>query len=376
MAFVLDDRVYETSTTTGTGDVTLDGAVQSYQSFAGIGDGNTTYYTIAHQDANEWEVGIGTYTAGTTSLSRDTILSSSNSDAAVAFSAGTKDVFVAQPSARAFYVDSAGTAAVPSSIIFAALTVTGTTTLGATASFGTSEQKTTGTTPTIDLNGGNHHWIDADQASALTVTLTSPGGPTSGTLAVKQGATPRDITWTAGSGINTIEWIGSEPAWASDPANTVRMLSWRFTTESSGTLYVAGNSTWDVVDDTSPQLGGDLDGNGNTIHFGTAENTQTPSGTTATIDLGSGNHHTLNCGSASGDITVTLTMPPGPTSGTLVIQQGATPRDITWTASSGTCKWLGTEPTWNGDTNKFRIVSWRYWPTAPEYLFLSSTDTD
>jgi len=128
-----------------------------------------------------------------------------------------------------------------------------------------------------------------------------------------------------------------------------------------------------LVEDTSPQLGGDLDANGNSIHFGTAENTQTPAGTAATIDLGAENHHTLNCGSASGAITLTLTVPPGPCAGTIIVVQGATARDITWSPSSGAAIWLGTEPTWTGDTNKTRIVAWRWNATD---LYLSATETN
>ena len=97
MAFVLADRVKETTTTTGTGTVTLAGASAGYQSFSAIGNANTTYYTIAGQTGSEWEVGIGTYTSSGTTLSRTTVLSSSNSGSLVNFSAGTKDVFVTYP---------------------------------------------------------------------------------------------------------------------------------------------------------------------------------------------------------------------------------------------------------------------------------------
>ena len=98
MAFVLADRVKETTTTAGTGTVTLLGASTGYQSFAAIGDANTTYYTIAGQTGSEWEVGIGTYTSSGTTLARTTVISSSNSGSLVNFSAGTKDVFVTYPS--------------------------------------------------------------------------------------------------------------------------------------------------------------------------------------------------------------------------------------------------------------------------------------
>jgi hypothetical protein len=110
MALVLADRVRETTTTAGTGTVTLAGAVVGFQTFAAIGNGNVTYYTIAGQGTSEWEVGIGTYTSSGTTLSRDTILSSSNSGLAVNFSAGTKDVFVVYPSERAVYYNAANEA--------------------------------------------------------------------------------------------------------------------------------------------------------------------------------------------------------------------------------------------------------------------------
>jgi hypothetical protein len=110
MALVLADRVRETTTTTGTGSVTLAGAYTGFQTFsAGIGNSNSTYYTIANVVTGEWEVGIGTYTSAGNTLSRTTVLASSNSGSLVNFTAGSKDVFVTQPAERAVYVDSAGT---------------------------------------------------------------------------------------------------------------------------------------------------------------------------------------------------------------------------------------------------------------------------
>jgi hypothetical protein len=108
MPLVLADRVNETTQTAGTGSLTLDGAVSNYQSFAVIGNGNTTYYTIAHQTANEWEVGIGTYTSSGTLLSRDTVLASSNSGSPVNLSVGTKSVFVVYPAGKSVNQDAAG----------------------------------------------------------------------------------------------------------------------------------------------------------------------------------------------------------------------------------------------------------------------------
>jgi hypothetical protein len=102
MAFALNDRVKETSTTTGTGTFDLAGAETGFESFvSGVGDGNQTYYAISNDGTNEFEVGIGTVTDATPdTLSRDTIISSSNSDALVNFSAGTKTVFCTLPASR------------------------------------------------------------------------------------------------------------------------------------------------------------------------------------------------------------------------------------------------------------------------------------
>ncbi len=111
MALILADRVKETTTSTGTGPVTLLGAVTGFQSFSVIGDTNTTYYTIVGRTTSEWEVGIGTYAATGTTLARTQVLSSSNSNAAVSFSAGTKDVFVTYPASRSINLDSTGTLA-------------------------------------------------------------------------------------------------------------------------------------------------------------------------------------------------------------------------------------------------------------------------
>jgi len=107
MALVLADRVKETTTTTGTGTLTLAGAATGFQSFAAIGNGNTTYYTIT--DGTDWEIGIGTYTASGTTLSRDTILSSSNSGSAVNWGAGEKRVFVTYPAETALVGGGNGT---------------------------------------------------------------------------------------------------------------------------------------------------------------------------------------------------------------------------------------------------------------------------
>jgi hypothetical protein len=110
MAFVIANRVKETTTTAGTGTVTLLGASAGFQSFAAIGNANTTYYTIAGQTGNEWEVGIGTYTSSGTTLARTTVFSNSSGTqpSALSFSAGTKDVFVTYPAELAAFANGNG----------------------------------------------------------------------------------------------------------------------------------------------------------------------------------------------------------------------------------------------------------------------------
>ena len=107
MALVLADRVKETTTTTGTGDISLGGAETNFASFSSaLSDGDTTYYAIVDDGNTDYEVGIGTYTSGTNSLSRDTILDSTNGGAAVDLSAGSKVVFITYPAEKSVQVGS------------------------------------------------------------------------------------------------------------------------------------------------------------------------------------------------------------------------------------------------------------------------------
>lgn len=107
MAFILKDRVKETSTTTGTGTYTLDGAVTGFEAFSEVGDGNLTYYACT--DGTDFEIGVGTYTASGTTLARTTILQSSNSDNAVSWTAGTRTLFCTLPAEKMIFADNNGT---------------------------------------------------------------------------------------------------------------------------------------------------------------------------------------------------------------------------------------------------------------------------
>ena len=109
MALVINDRVKETSTTTGTGAMALAGVVSGFETFAtGIGNNNETYYAIFNTGTTQWEVGRGTLDGSSANLARTEVISSSNSDAAVNFTSGTKDVFCTMPASKTVYLDASG----------------------------------------------------------------------------------------------------------------------------------------------------------------------------------------------------------------------------------------------------------------------------
>jgi hypothetical protein len=175
MAIVLKDRVKVLATTTGTGTFTLGSAVTGYQSFSVIGDGNSTYYTIAAQATADWEVGIGTYTASGTLLSRDTILESSNGGAAVDFPAGVKDVFVTYPAERSVYLDSAGSYPVQNTFntLNATTAVLTAGTISTTPASGTDIVNKT-YVDTVASSGIHFHTpVRVESPTALTVTYNN-----------------------------------------------------------------------------------------------------------------------------------------------------------------------------------------------------------
>lgn len=158
MALVIADRVRETSTTTGTGTLTLDGAVSGYRTFSsGIGNSNTCYYTITL--GSDWEIGLGTVSAG--QLARTTVLKSSNSNNAVNFGAGTKDVFATYPGDKA--VDTDGVQ------ILSNKTLVAPAVSGSTSSVGGKITLNEGS-----ANGSNYVEIKAPDSVASNVTYTLP----------------------------------------------------------------------------------------------------------------------------------------------------------------------------------------------------------
>jgi len=152
MALILADRVRETSTTAGTGTITLTGAVAGFKSFSTIGNGNTTYYSIVDRVTNDWEVGVGTYTSSGTTLSRNTVLSNSlGTTALINFGANQKDVFVTYPADRSVYEQSDGSVVLAANTTSDALRITQT---GSGNAFVVEDSTSPDTSPfVIDASG-------------------------------------------------------------------------------------------------------------------------------------------------------------------------------------------------------------------------------
>jgi hypothetical protein len=231
MALVVKDRVKETTTTTGTGTLTLAGASTGFQSFSVIGDGNTTYYTIT--DGTDWEVGVGTYTASGTTLSRDTILESSNSGSAVNWAAGNKDVFVTYPAERSV-TGSASALAIPDP--------------GTSGNVLTSD----GTAWTSAApSGGSATLTIQNKTSAYTVVAGDLGtiiNCTSGTFTVAL-----DAAATLGSGFNCWIWntsTTSTDAITIDPngSETIDGLTTLVLRRGEGTQIVCDGTNWQTGD--------------------------------------------------------------------------------------------------------------------------------
>jgi hypothetical protein len=198
MALVLADRVKDTTTTTGTGSVTLSGSPPAgFQSFgAAIGNGNTTYYTI--NAGSEWEVGIGTYNSAGPVLNRDTVLSSSNSGSLVSFSAGSKDVFVTYPAERSVNEDAAGNVNI--NITGSAVTATTATNLAAGAAGSIPYQTAANTTAFVATASGvfvggttpsfsTTPTLTGTNFTAIPNAALSNNSVTVGTTAISLGAT-------------------------------------------------------------------------------------------------------------------------------------------------------------------------------------------
>jgi len=263
VAFVLQDRVKETTATTGTGTFTLGGTSTGFVSFSVIGNGNETYYTAVDNATGEWEVGIGTY--NTSTLTRDTVLASSSSGSKVPFAVGSKDVFVAYPAEKAVTLDTAQTLS-NKTLANADL---GTPTAGVLTN-GTGLPLTTGVTGTLPVgNGGTGvatltGYVKASGTSAFAGVASIPAGDISGlgTMAT-QNANNVAITGGAINGAT----VGASTA-AAVTGTTVTA-----NTKFVGTNYDAANSAGGSLRNASGaaqlQWGA---GGGNNITFDVAAN--------------------------------------------------------------------------------------------------------
>ena len=202
MALVLNDRVKETTTTTGTDAIVLGGAATGFETFAqGIGNSNTTYYAIIHESADEWEVGLGTLDGDSSDLTRTTVLTSSNSDSAVNFSSGNKTVICTLPASKAVFEDGSGNITIAGADI------------------------TTGTNTSGNLLIADGSKFSSTAVSALSEISTVASGDTFIAIDASGGGLKKISRSTVVAGLATSSAISN------------------------------------VVEDTSPQLGGDLDTN-------------------------------------------------------------------------------------------------------------------
>jgi hypothetical protein len=285
MALIIADRVFETTATTGTGTYTLTGAKTGFQSFAAVGNGNTTYYACT--DGVDYEVGLGTYTASGTTLARTTIIESSNSDAAVNWGAGEKSIFVTLPASKTIFEDASNNVAVGF----------------LTAGGGTLTGDLNGTNITLSgyLRGPSSFTIDPAAHGDNTGTLIVAGNlQVDGTTTTINSTTldVDDLNITVASGAATaaaangagLSVDGASAAFTY--ASTGDKWTMNKSLDVTGNIIVSGtvdgrdvasdgtkldtvatsatanpNAIDNVVEDTTPQLGGDLASNGNDILF-------------------------------------------------------------------------------------------------------------
>jgi len=369
MALVLANRVQETTTTTGTGTVTLAGAVSGYQSFAAIGDTNTTYYTITSGTA--WEVGIGTYTSAGTTLSRDTVLSSSAGGTTKITLAGTSTVFVTYPAEKSVNLDASGNATalgIPASGTVTNLT--GTASININGTVGATTANTgaftslsytttlTGGTGIVNL-GSSQFYKDASGNVGIGVTpsyrlhvvggYSVIGAHNTATLVASSATGGAAFSWNKSAGsaeTNIANIFDNAPIsfeflqkTGASTANTLYQMA-----STSHIFYTANAERMRLSNAGGVSIGTTTDpGATNLLVAGTISGTvkaykefvtAASSSTAYTVDLSTANIFNI---SMTGNCTFTFTNPP--VSGTsfsftLILKQDATgSRTATWPAS-------------------------------------------
>ena len=339
MALILKDRVQETTTTTGTGTLTLGGAVTGYQSFSAIGNANTTYYAIYANGGSEWEVGIGTYTASGTTLSRDTVLSSSNSGSLVSFSAGTKNVWCDYPAAKAVYYDLNGN--ITTNSLFEGFSNV--------AAAGTTTVLTVSSVPNYVVTGSGGQTYQLPDATTLPngVNFTFNNNQSSGTIVVKNNSSTTIATIQSGGLVDVSLLSNSIAAGTWDVHNLAPSnVAW-----STNTLDYPGSITSATWNGTAVAI--NRGGTGQTT-ASAAFNALSPITTTGDLIIGNGTNSATRLGIGTNGYVLT-------SNGTTAAWQASTGGVTSFsagttgltpsTATTGAVTLAGTLAIANGGTN-------------------------
>ena len=271
MALILADRIRETTTTTGTGTYTLAGAETGFETFATIGNSNTTYYCCT--DGVDFEIGVGTYTLSGTTLDRTAVLQSSNSDSAVSWANGTRSIFCTQPAEKAVFLDASGNMPITNNAtiggtlgvtgvltgtsldISGDIDVDGTTNLDVVDIDGAVDMATTlAVAGNVDFNGdldvdgtANLDVVDIDGAVDMATTLAVAGNTTvGGTLGVTGVLTGTSLDISGNidiDGTSNLDIVDIDGA--VDMATTLTLAG---NADFNGDLDVDGTTNLDVVD--------------------------------------------------------------------------------------------------------------------------------
>ena len=221
MALVLADRVQETTTTSGTGSVTLAGAVSGFQTFAVIGNGNTCYYTIVNGSA--WEVGIGTYSTTGPTLARTTVLSNSSGNTSPITLSGGSNVFVTYPSEKSVNLDASDNASPLGTI--ASGTWQGTT-IG--VAYGGTGVTTSSGANSVMLRDANQN-VAVNRLNQANTSVAAAGGTTNLTAA---------STYS-----QTLTGTGSQSFQMPDATTLTTGVAFVFNNNATGTLTLVNNAS-------------------------------------------------------------------------------------------------------------------------------------